>query len=302
LMIQLEQDGFVLLCEEETGSKGLIIKGYEGGSPTLDLSGLEIAEIDRKAFLSCKILRKIILPGSVTGIGDWAFSKCQNLSELIVNGDFTGGIFDRGVFDNCGSLRKIAFSNLCEDATILLAFAVNRMSNDHLIRGNDLGEKSWFEKWDLSLSALLNTDDTDGSNKTALCGEEDIFYAGVGMIDGEMPGETEEYIRTVAKNKCILVFSRLKHDTDLDPEMRCRFEAYIRDRGFGTGHDFAWRTLKEECANDMELWQMYLDIVKPQKDIVNRMIEDLNRMQVQAKAFLINTIQSEDDGLGDLLF
>ena len=149
--------------------------------------------------------------------------------------------------------------------------------------------------------SLLRADDAEGSSNVALCGEEDISYDGVGMVDGEMPGETEEFIRNAAKNKCLLTICRLKHDTFLGDKVREQLYVYIRERGFGQKKDSFWRTLKEECSEDMECWQMYLDIVQPDRGTLNRMIEDLSYAQIQAKAFLIDAAGDSEDEWGDLL-
>lgn len=302
-MIRIEKEDLTLLCEERNmdGKKALVVKGFEGGSAVLDLSDCNIAEIDRKAFLSCKILKHLILPGTVKHLGEWSFSKCTNLERVEIAGEFRGNVFDRGVFDGCDALKEICFSDLCEDAGILAACNANRMPNDHLLRSAELGQQSWFDQWDLTLLSLLRADDAEGSSNVALCGEEDISYDGVGMVDGEMPGETEEFIRNAAKNKCLLTICRLKHDTFLGDKVREQLYVYIRERGFGQKKDSVWRTLKEECSEDMECWQMYLDIVQPDRGTLNRMIEDLSYAQIQAKAFLIDAAGDSEDEWGDLL-
>ena len=152
--------------------------------------------------------------------------------------------------------------------------------------------------------ALLNTDDAEGSINTLVCGEEDISTDGIGSVDGEMPGETDDFVKRAAKNKCYLCFLRLMHDSFLKEDKRAMFENYIRARGFGNSKDFAWVTLKEDCEGEVDYYKLCLSIVKPSKDDIKGMVADLSSSQVQAKAFLINEAAgnaNESSALDDLM-
>ena len=130
--------------------------------------------------------------------------------------------------------------------------------------------------------ALLNTDDAEGSINTLVCGEEDISTDGIGSVDGEMPGETDDFVKRAAKNKCFLCFLRLMHDSFLKEDKRALFENYIKNRAYGMEKDFAWVTLKEDCEGEVDYYKLYLSIVKPSKDDIKGMVADLSATQVQA--------------------
>ncbi len=49
--------------------------GYEAEVPSV-LDGTPVRVLEKKAFLSKKRLRRIVLPESVTEVGDWAFAYC----------------------------------------------------------------------------------------------------------------------------------------------------------------------------------------------------------------------------------
>lgn len=265
-----------------------MMENKPGTEPILDLSTDNLEEIERKAFLSCKSLKKVILPESIKKLGDWCFSKCSNLKSVEINAPFSGNIFGKGVFEGCDNLCDIRFQETSETLSKLLATTANRLSNDHLLRSDDLGQQSWYEKWDIYLLSILNTDDAEGSLNVTVCGEEDISYDGIGSIDGEMPGETGDYIKNVAKNKCFLCFLRLTYDDYLSPKTAEHLKEYIKDRSFGNEKDYAWLTLKEDCEGMVDYYRLYLSIVTPTKEIMEEMIADLSATQVQAKAFLIN--------------
>ncbi len=283
----MESGGFHLLYEEKDGL--LVITGHEGEGAVLDLSGIEqnIA-IGKKAFLGCKSLKTVILPEGTDHIGDWAFSKCNALSSVTVKGKTDGTLFQKGVFEGCERLVRINFHEMDESASLLLATTANRMANEHLLRAEDPGQAFWYEKWDISLLSLLHTDNAESTISTAVSGEEDISYDGVGSVDGEMPGETNDYVKRIATNKCFLCYLRLRHNAFLRVETEKEIRDYLKERAFGCPEEWAWITLKEECEGDVEFLRIYLSIVSPNADTLREMIEDLNSSQVQTKALLIN--------------
>ncbi len=291
----LEAGSYSLITEERP--EGLYITGYEGEGAVLDLSKEgRIAGIDKKAFLNCRALRKVFLPGSIETIGDWAFSKCKSLRTVHIDKDTGNALFQRGVFEGCESLTKITFSGMDEGTSILLAVCANRMANEHLLRSEDRGEKTWFEKWDLSLLSLLHTDNAESTISNAVSGEEDISYDGVGSVDGEMPGETNDYVKKTAVNKCFLCFLRLLYPMHLRPETEETIREYLAERAFGCEEDWAWVTIKEDCEGDAAFLKLYLSVAKPDAEKMRKMIEDLNSTQLAAKALLINEAQDKKDG------
>lgn len=295
--MKIEAGSFLLSCEEK--SDGLTITSYEGEGAVLDLSGNErILAIGRKAFLGCRSLQKVLLPESIRSIGDWAFSKCRSLRSVRIEKEADGSLFERGVFEGCEKLEEISFRDMSEGASALLAASVTRLENEHLLRAEDPGQRFWYEKWDLSLLSLLRADDAEGSIATALCGEEDISYDGVGMVDGEMPGETDEYVRGIGIGKCLLCYLRLRYPEHMSAEVKTAVEAYLRERSFGKSEDRAWAALKEDFDKNGEYLRIYLDIVRPDRSELLRMIADLKSTQVLAKALLIREAASPGEGNG----
>ena len=58
------------------------------------------------AFYFCRSLSKIVIPSSVTSIGEWAFSNCGSLSTIVIRSSVTS-IGDRA-FSSCTSLKYIS--------------------------------------------------------------------------------------------------------------------------------------------------------------------------------------------------
>ncbi len=298
----IEADGYNLICEE-TGD-GLVITGYEGSGALLDLSSqMRLIGIDKKAFLCCKSLRKVSLPQNIRHMGDWCFSKCDNLESVSIDIQPSGEIFGRGVFEGCVRLKEIVFKNAGPDLSVLLAAGVSHMANDHLLRSDDIGQNFWYEKWDLSLLSMITSQDTESSKSVPLGGEEDISYDGVGSVDGEMSGETNEYVKRIATDKCRLCYMRLLHDTYLSDGHREKIEEYIKDRAYGSRYDWAWMAINEDAVNGPEYMRIYLDVVRPDREEMKAMIESISATGIQTKAYLISEAGkqgSETSALDDL--
>ena len=292
-MIKETLGAFTLIFEDETRE---VLTGYEGGEAVLDLSGLkELKTISRKAFLSCKTLRKITLPSCISCIGEWAFSKCINLRSVIIDETFKENIFGKGAFDGCDNLESISFRDSEEGFSHLLALTVNRLKNDYLLRSADLGDKTWYDKWDIYLKSVLSADSEDLEADFATGGEEDLPFIGVGMVDGEMPDEGVDFFRGIEKNKCLLCYMRLKYDKYLTDDMRDILKTFITKRAFGKSPAYAFNTLNEECKGDIEFYKIYMDVVKPDKETIMKMSQTVNPTLIQAKAYLIKQA-SEDEG------
>ena len=62
------------------------------------------------AFYFCRSLSKIVIPSSVTSIGEWAFSNCGSLSTIVIPSSVTS-IGDRA-FSSCTSLKYISIPKI----------------------------------------------------------------------------------------------------------------------------------------------------------------------------------------------
>ena len=145
--------------------------------------------IDNKAFWADRALREVTVQAGIRHIGDWAFAKCVNLERVTFEDDFRPGLFGRDVFKGCDKLAAVSFADTDDVTAHFLALCANRLGFDSLIRSDDVGQKSWYEKWDICLVTRIKSDDAEAKMSAALCGEEDISYDGIGSIDGEMSGK-----------------------------------------------------------------------------------------------------------------
>jgi len=99
------------------GSLGYVLNNNEFKNVNLDLSESTFTDIGSKAFYQCYFLGIIILPDSVTSIGESAFSSSTSLTSVtfatgsnITNANFGNNAFPEGSDGNGGNNLKTAYS------------------------------------------------------------------------------------------------------------------------------------------------------------------------------------------------
>ncbi len=277
------------------------INGYEIKDGILDLRDAPLTVIDDKAFTSCRSLREVYLPAGIEYIGNWAFAKCISLETVRFACDFRSGLFGRDVFKGCEALRSIEFADFDSITAQLLALCTNRLYYDHLLRSEDVSQRSWYEKWDICLATKLKSDDAEAKMSAALCGEEDISYDGIGSVDGEMPGEGADFVSKEAYNRSALCYMRLSSNRFISEHMRRMMEEHILSNSFSNGDESSFNAIFEECGGDLSYLQIYLDIVKPEKDMIMKMTAALPPSEVVARSYLIKKAGSGGDVFDDMM-
>ena len=277
------------------------VNGYEVTDGVLDLRDTVVTVIDNKAFWAQRPIREVLMPVGITHIGDWAFAKCSNLEKISFADDFRPGLFGRDVFKGCDNLLSISFADTDDVTARFLALCANRLGFDRLIQSDDVGKKSWYEKWDICLATRIKSDDAEAKMSAALCGEEDISYDGIGSVDGEMPGEGADFVSKEAYNRSVLCYIRLSEDRYLDDDTRRLLTEHILENSFNKGTCSSFNAIFEECEGSLSYLRMYLDIVRPDRDTLFEMIEALGPSNVAARSYLIKESNSGSDPLADMM-
>ena len=90
--------------------KGYLIKRYRGIGERIQVPSYidekPVISIEKKAFLSCKTIREIILPDTVEEIGDWAFAHAEQLRTVSM--PHHALIHGKELFWDANGLEKLA--------------------------------------------------------------------------------------------------------------------------------------------------------------------------------------------------
>lgn len=219
---------------------------YEAEAPAM-LSGYPVRSMEKKACLSKKKLRRVILPESMGRIGDWAFAYCNHLQEVVTGSEDIH--FGKNVFLDCRELTRIFCPGKVAGTDQLLAAAVCSMEAYYLLEPAAVGSPSWLEKWDARLRQLLDEPDRTGFSKLLLCGEED--YEG-------KDNDYDTFLANKRRKKLRLAFLRLRYPVGLSEENAQELEAYLRSYARnGEGAGLSWQLLVEEHGNEKEYFQIF---------------------------------------------
>lgn len=228
------KDGMLTFKEYK---KGLEVVSYEGEDIYLDIpaavesgAGQEATErrpviaIGKKAFLSCKSLRRVSLPETMEEVGDWAFAYCDELREVQM--PEKGIRFGRGIFRECGKLCLVTVAGKPRDIGTLLAAAVTLLNAPYLFAPLRCGDEDWLRQWDACMLQILRAEDMEGFFKMGLWGEEDCSCK---------ENDLDYFLNQKRKSKVRIAFLRLLHPSGLRDEVRKELEHYLRVHTAGSG-------------------------------------------------------------------
>lgn len=303
---------YTLYCRLEQGEAGafiaVVMHQGNGGilmiPPYIDVEGrmTAVSVVEKKAFLGTAALRQVILPFTMQKLDDWAFAQCEHLSQVVVQtdageADCVSGTgdgcdirieFGKGVFDDCVHLEDICIGTDKRDTLSALLGAIPcRLKAEYLLRDSDIGSAHWFSKWDASLSAFLDEDDTEGYTNMVLCGEEDI--------QRNLP----EYIADKRRRKSALCLLRLLHTDHLEQVFREKYETYILKHCKGSESEEAWEVILSDFGDRMEYYNLFARLGCISEQNIDAMILDMGDRHAEAKAYLIDYKQTRLGG-GDI--
>ena len=261
------------------------ITGYGGTAVAVRIpdriDGLPVTEIEKKVFLSRKKLKRVMLPNSLTEIGDWAFAYCTGLEEITFpRHHFKYG---KGIFLECGQLKKIAFEDsmqlVNEDISVLMAAALTQFDAYYLFDPEHAGDEEWIAKWDFKLRQFLETDDMEGYTKTVLCGEED--YGGRDNI-------LEFYLDKRRREKVRMILLRLLHPYGVKESFRTEMATYLQNHRKGAQEgEQSWRVVLEEYPDSLCHYELLGECNCILEENVDAMLTDLGESHAEMKAFLL---------------
>ena len=267
---------------------GVSIKRFRGiGNSVIipeNIDGLPVIAIEKKAFLSCKTLHKIVLPDTVTEIGDWAFAHADKLKTVVIpNHELTRG---KELFLGCKRLSEIILSGTEEEIQKdhedgigrMLAAAVTVMHDYFLFNPLDVRTDEWVKRWDDKLTDLLKLDDLDGFEELWTCGEED--YEGKDYDIKSFPVEKR-------KMKLRLVYFRLLHPYKISDSVKDELKEYLAMHTKGTKEPEGWEIIIKEHPEDIRYYEVFTDAGCVNDENFEELLVDMEEVGAQAKAYMI---------------
>ncbi len=270
------------------------VTGYSGRDTELEIpdemEGCPVVWMGKKAFLSNKMLRKIILPKNLAGIGDWAFAYCGKLESVAL--PYRQVEMGQGVFKECGRLVRIENRNDGEgsrDLPWLLAAAVNHLDAFYLFDLENVGTQSWLARWDARAKTLMSLEDSDGFSKMLLCGEEDY---------GSRENDLGYYMEQKRRGKVRLAMLRLMHDYGLGEAFARSLKEYLLSHIKGCETEETWRVVLEEHGDDKSYYEFLTELGGVTEENFTDLMEDMGQQHTEMKAYLMryhDSLRGEKD-------
>ena len=258
-----------------------VVGAYSGRDAELvipeQVEDFPVVWIGKKAFLSNKTLRKIVLPETLAGIGDWAFAHCGRLETVTL--PYRRLEIGQGVFRECPVLSQIADrEGAQEDVSFLLAATVGLLDAVYLFDLENAGSENWLTAFDARVKTRMALADNDGFSKMLLCGEEDC---------GSRDTDIGYYMEQKRREKVRLAMLRLFHDQGLKEDFREELVAYLLSHVKGCESEETWRVILEEHGDERQFYELLTQLGGVTEENFQGMMEDLGERHAEMKAYLM---------------
>ena len=258
-----------------------VVGAYSGRDAELvipeQVEDFPVVWIGKKAFLSNKTLRKIVLPETLAGIGDWAFAHCGRLETVTL--PYRRLEIGQGVFRECPALSQIADrEGAQEDVSFLLAATVGLLDAVYLFDLENAGSENWLTAFDARVKTRMALADNDGFSKMLLCGEEDC---------GSRDTDIGYYMEQKRREKVRLAMLRLFHDQGLKEDFREELVAYLLSHVKGCESEETWRVILEEHGDERQFYELLTQLGGVTEENFQGMMEDMGERHAEMKAYLM---------------
>lgn len=278
----------ILKVESEAG---VVKTEQEAGAETGQVAEKPVISIGKKALLSCKSLRRVILPETMEEVGDWAFAYCDELREVRLPEKAIR--FGRGIFRECGKIHLVTVAGKQRDIGGLLAASVTLLDAPYLFTPVRCGDEEWLRQWDARMLQILRTADRDGYSKMVLCGEEDY---------GSRENNLDYFLNQKRKSKVRIAFMRLLNPVGLQSEVKEELENYLREHTAGSSFpdgcmpehknrtdiwDETWQVLLEEHGEDSAYYKLFTKIGCLTEENFDRILSETGENFPEMKAWFL---------------
>lgn len=272
------------------------LEKYTGNEPIVEVpvfhEQLEVTAIEAKAFLSCKSVSELILPETITEIGDWAFAHMKNLKKLTLPAKAIH--FGNNVFLDCEQLTQIfpvPDDSGNEGTASFLASAVTFLNNISLCRpelaGSEMEHKSWMEDYDTALAEFITASDEMGF--------EPVFFGWFDVDDIDV--QKQRFVSKRWREKTLVAFQRLLYPKELGDDTRnilCQYlTSHMPEGSLAYEHTIPFTMLCEEYENDVRYIKLVADMGYINNETFPLLMEGLRDAGAEVVAFLLRYQQTE---------
>lgn len=274
--------------------------------------------IAKKAFLSNKLIREIMLPSTITEIGDYAFARCSKLNKVGI--PYKSIQMGQGILMECDALTQIYNTagsevedfqtkdiispvvsdkldsesgivdfnqTLRNDVSYMLAATTGILDAPYLFDLESAGSDDWFRKWDTRMKMKMEMDDSEGFSKMLLCGEEDY---------GSNETDPEFYKHLKRLSKIRVAMLRLMHNINLESRTYDLLKQYLLMHIKGAKHEETWDVILNEHGDEKEYYEFLTDIGGVTENNFELMLTDMGDRHTEMKAFLMKYVDSLNEG------
>lgn len=256
------------------------------------IENIPVTVIKKKAFLSQKFIKVILLPDSVRRIEDYAFARCRKLEKVVL--PYKKIILGQDVFKDCSALTyvsELGVKDTENDIAFLLAKTLNELNAFFLFDLENAGSSEWFEHLDATIGLRLEKDDMEDFSKMILCGEEEVVCGEDGTIEDSNP---EHYKSNRVKEKVRIAFLRLLHNYKIDDKLEDRLITYLLNYTKGKNTDETWQVVLNEHGDDKTYYDFLLEIGGINSDNYSMILEDMGNRHTEIKSYLIKRSTEEN--------
>lgn len=241
------------------------------------IEGFPVTELDKKAFLSSKVLKEVSLPANLRKIGDWAFAYCSHLEKVCL--PRRNLVLGKGIFKDCERLSSIchldADSLKEEQVGRLLGAVPIKLEADYLFVPEEAGTEGWLSRFDDKLKEFLAAPDEDGYTKMVYCGEEDIV------------ANMDLYLAERRRAKSRLCFLRLMNDAGLSEGFKEELAAYLCTHTKGCDSQAAWEVVFHEHGNEQGYYEIFTQAGCLTEENYDNILAEMGEQYPEMKGYLM---------------
>ena len=318
-----EEGDFGYRVEGETGENGqqwITVTDYRGTHSQVHvparIEGLAVRAVEKKAFLSRKNLRKVVLPEGLEEVGDWAFAYCTNLESVWLPKKRLK--LGNRVFMECPGIRRIysyemtgseiensqSKGSACPaSANLTGAESCEEMGLNMEAAGGKEGVMEQTAALLAAAAVMLDAEyllDVQEAGTKAWIQKWDARMAAVmAAEDGEgytkmiLCGEEdygcslEEFIRNKRKGKVRLALLRLLNPLGLEEDAAVLWKGYLLAHTKGCETEETWEVLLEEHGYEENYFRLFAEIGALREDNFDSILKDMAEGYAEMKAYFI---------------